>query len=230
MAYYDPRLAERVRVIKELQQLRFLPLKLISDLLEPPPSAAIREDLDEAQRQQLGSLEPAIRAGSQDARRRRIDGPARKRSRTEVLAQLQVAPEDLDELGRLELVGASAFKGGDPVYTGPDLDLLEIIDETRRKGLGELFPMAILEPYAAAIRTLVRVELELFRRRVLAGARLPAQPLDEIAREATALGERLIVAMRAKLVIPELQALARPLTADEIEPAPSKPRKPKRRA
>ena len=35
MAYYDARLADRVKVIKELQQERFLPLKLIADLLEP---------------------------------------------------------------------------------------------------------------------------------------------------------------------------------------------------
>jgi hypothetical protein len=115
-------------------------------------------------------------------------------------------------------VQPSAFKGGDPVYTGADLDMLEVIDETRRKGLGELFPLAILEPYAAAIRTLIRVELELFRRQVLAGAALPPQPLDEIAREATALGERLIVAMRSKLLIPELQAVANP--GSPVETAP----------
>src|SRR5688572_16808925 len=90
MAYYDPRLSERVRVIKELQQARFLPLKLICDLLEPPPSAAIRADLDDGQREQLGSLEPAIRAGSLEARRKRVDAPGRKRTRGEVLAELQV--------------------------------------------------------------------------------------------------------------------------------------------
>jgi hypothetical protein len=70
--------------------------------------------------------------------------------------------------------------------------------------------MAILGPYAAAIRTLVQVELELFRSRVLGGAALPALPLPDIARDATALGERLVVAMRAKLVVPELRALAAP--------------------
>ncbi|MBE7450199.1 MAG: hypothetical protein HS111_15270 [Kofleriaceae bacterium] len=58
------------------------------------------------------------------------------------------------------------------------------------------------------MRTLVRVEIELFRRRVLAGSTLPPRPLDEIARDATRLGERLVVAMRSKLVIPELHAAA----------------------
>jgi hypothetical protein len=67
--------------------------------------------------------------------------------------------------------------------------------------------MEILAPYAEAIRALVRFELDLFRRRVLAGARLPALPLDQITREATALGERLVVAMRQRLVFDELARL-----------------------
>jgi DNA-binding transcriptional MerR regulator len=209
MAYYDARLAARVKVIKELQQERFLPLKIIVDLLEEPPSAAIRADLDEAQRRQLGTLEPAIRAGSHEARRRRDPAPARRRTRAEVLRDLSVSEADLELLARLGLAEPTALKGGDPVFSGADLDLLEVIDETRRKGLGDVFPLAILEPYTAAIQTLIRVELELFKRRVLAGAALPALPVDEIAREATALGERLIVAMRAKLLVPELRAASR---------------------
>lgn len=234
MAYYDARLADRVKVIKELQQERFLPLKIISDLLEPAPSAAIRVDLDQVQRRQLGELEPAIRAGSLEARRKRVSAPARKRAKSEVLAELMMSAEDLEFMGGLNLVAPSAFRGGDAVYTGADLDLLEIIDETRRKGLGDLFPMAILAPYAAAIRTLVRVEIELFRRQVLSGAKLPPLGLDEIAREATALGERLVVAMRAKLMIPELQAVARPpeppaAAAPAVEPPPTPPSPPARR-
>lgn len=199
MAYYDARLADRVRVIKELQGERFLPLKVIGDMLEPAPSSAIRADLDEVQRRQLGALAPAIRAGSQDARKRRGDG-GRRKTRADVLATLQISEEDLALLGALGLVQPSAG-----AYTGSDLDLLEVIDETRRKGLGDLFPMDILAPYAEVLRGLVRFEIDLFRRRVLEGARLPAKmPLDEVAREATALGERLVVAMRAKLVLQEL--------------------------
>ena len=238
MAYYDARLAARVKVIKELQQARFLPLRIIAELLEPAPSSAVRADLDEVQRRQLGELGPAIKAGSQEARRRRA-APARRRTRAEVLADLRITEEDLWLLARLELVAPSGYRGSEPIYEGADLDLLEIIDETRQKGLGDLFPMAILEPYAAAIRTLVRVELELFRRQVLAGAALPPMPLDEIAREATALGERLVVAMRAKLVLPELQVVSRPAApapdgaaaAPTAAPAPAtpRPRRPRRR-
>jgi DNA-binding transcriptional MerR regulator len=209
MAYYDPRLAERVRVIKDLQSRRFLPLKLIADLLEPPPSAELRADAEETLRKHLGALEPAIRAGTGDARAVRgktVTEPGRTRS--QVLATIDISQDELDDLERIGLVESTPIAGGESLYAGADLDILLVIDETRRQGMGDLFPMPILEPYAAAVRTLVRVEIELFRRRVLAGSVLPSKPLDEIARDATRLGERLVVAMRAKLVIPELRSAA----------------------
>ncbi|MEZ4404590.1 MAG: MerR family transcriptional regulator [Kofleriaceae bacterium] len=213
MAYYDPRLAARVRAIKELQTKRFLPLRLIHELLEPAPSAAVRADADATLRRHLGQLEPAIRAGATDAqhRRGRDDGGA---TEAEALARFEVTAAELAELRAADLAGP----GSDGRYAGADLELLEIIDETRRRGLGELFPMAILGPYAAAVRTLVRTELDVFRAQVLTGPALPPRPLDEIAREATRLGERLVVAMRAKLVISELRAVAGAAPAPNPQP------------
>jgi DNA-binding transcriptional MerR regulator len=203
MAYYDARLADRVRTIKRLQRECFLPLEHIAGVLEPAPSAEIRSDLDEHQRRQLGGLAPAIKAGAREARRRR-GGAEGRRPRREVVKSLEITESDLELLEGIGLLGAG---GKDAVYAGNDLELLEVIDETRRKGLGDLFPMEILEPYANAIRELVKFELDLFRRRVLAGARLPALPLDQITREATALGERLVVALRQRLVLDELLRL-----------------------
>jgi DNA-binding transcriptional MerR regulator len=60
MAYYDARLASRIRVIKELQAERFLPLRVIGELLEAAPSDRIRADRDAAARKQLGSLARVI--------------------------------------------------------------------------------------------------------------------------------------------------------------------------
>ncbi len=208
MAYYDPRLAERVRVIKELQTRRFLPLALIARLLEPPPSAALRADAEETLRKHLGELEPALQAGVRDARAVRGGKGQGARSRRAVLASFEVTEPELDQLAAAGLLTPATISGREPVYSPGDLEILEVIDEVRRSGMGELFPMSILEPYVAAVRTLVRVEIELFRRHVLAATSLPRRPLDEIARDATRLGERLVVALRAKLVVPELRAAA----------------------
>ena len=198
MAYYDPRLAAQVRTIKDLQTRRFLPLRLIGDLLEPAPSAEVRADAEATLRRHLGELAPATRA-----RRGRADRGDRAE---ELVARCAITADELTGLAEAGLAGP----GADGRYRDADLELIEIIDETRRLGLGDLFPMPILVPYAEAVRALVRTELELFRRQVLAGPALPPRPLDQIAREATALGERLVVAMRAKLVLSELQAPARP--------------------
>ncbi len=223
MAYYDPRLAARVRTIKDLQTRRFLPLKLIAELLEPPPSAALRADAEETLRRHLGDLEPAIQAGADTARERRTGEPGAW-TRADVRARLDIADAELDALGDLGLCEPVVGADGTQTYSGADLEILTVIDETRRVGMGDLFPMSILEPYAAAVRTLVRVEIELFRRRVLAGSVLPTRPLDEIARDATQLGERLVIAMRAKLVIPELRAAAgSPPPAPLAPAAPDKP-------
>jgi DNA-binding transcriptional MerR regulator len=212
MAYYDPRLAARVKVIKQLQSTRFLPLKIIGDVLEPAPSSAIRADLDDQQREQLGALAPAIVAGTADARRDRSAAhPDRSISREQVLATLQVTGEELDDLAKNGLSEPTE----DGFYSGADLELLEVISETRDIGMGDLFPMPILAPYAEAIRGLVRMEIDLFRHRVLDGAQLPQLPLDQVARNATKLAERMIVAMRAKLVNTELLAVAGGNGADD---------------
>lgn len=207
MAYYDPRLADRVRTIKTLQQAHFLPLKLIGDLLEPAPSASIRDDLDDETRQRLGSLEPAITAGQQDSRDHRDAAGQRWRSREEVLATCRITEPELEQLAELGLASAVPNSDGAIGFSGADLEMIEVIDRTREKGMGELFPMSILEPYVAAVRSLVRMELELFRRRVIQGAQLPDAPMQEVARDATHLAERMVVAMRSKLILAELKRL-----------------------
>lgn len=214
MAYYDVRLAARVKAIKELQQTHFLPLKVIADLLEPSPSATLRGE-------KLGALAPSIKEGHEIARKRRAtEDSTRRRTVAEVLAQLQITKKELDQLDKLGLAKAVKPARGEPYYTDADLDIVEIIDETRRNGMGDLFPMSTLEPYVACIRTLVRVEIEMFRRAVFEqGASLPDLPLPQIAREATQLGERLVVAMRTKLVFPELAALASGAPPTAAKPA-----------
>ncbi|MCG8423026.1 MAG: MerR family transcriptional regulator [Proteobacteria bacterium] len=210
VAYYDSRLAARVRIIKELQQTRFLPLKVIAELLEPAPSSSIRADLDEIQRRQLGMLTPAVEAGTEQARVLRTGRTQAQLSREAVLSSLRVTDEELDLLENCGLAQASRDDRGASIYSGPDLELLEIIDETRRTGMGELFTLDIIEPYTRAIQDLVRFEIDLFRRRALAGAKLPDMSLDEIARLATVLGGRLVAVMRDKLVVHELNAISTP--------------------
>lgn len=197
MAYYDARLAGRIRVIKELQAERFLPLRVIGELLEPAPSDRIRADRDTAQRKTLGALAPVIAEARASTQRRK---------RSEVIKTFGVTKAELDSLekaGVLELRGEGETAG----YGGIDLELLDILADVRRLGLGEIFPVAIAEPYMAAVKKLVELEIDVFRHRAL-NATLPA-PLPEVAKQAVQLGERLVVNLRAKILPGLLASLMR---------------------
>src|SRR5215208_5604042 len=106
MAYYDARLAARIRVIKSLQAERFLPLRVIGELLEPAPSAALRTD---AQKKALGALAPIVE-----------DRGEKRRRRSDVMKTINVSKGELDRLekaGILELRGEGETAG----YSGIDL-------------------------------------------------------------------------------------------------------------
>jgi DNA-binding transcriptional MerR regulator len=198
MAYYDARLADRVKLIKQLQNERFLPLKVIGELLEPSPGARIRDDLDRAERAQLGALAPAVAIA--------LDRGV-ERTRADILASMPVTEAELDWLDRAGIV-SPVVTGGVVVYRGVDVELLQVLADIRGQALGDIFPLSLVEPYAAAVRAMIRVEIDMFRRRVQ-GSGLPLpRPLPEIARQAVDIGQRLIVGLRAKLLPPELAAVA----------------------
>jgi DNA-binding transcriptional MerR regulator len=199
MAYYDARLAERVKVIKGLQAERFLPLRLIGELLEPAPSATVRADRERAGKRQLGELAPAIRD---------LARAGRGLTRAQVLASLPITALELDYLARLGLVIPETSGGGEPIYRGIDAELLELLADIRRQGLGDVFPISLVEPYAAAVRAMIRIEIDMFRRRVLEGGLPLPRPVPEVATQAVDIGRRLLVGLRAKLLPPELEALA----------------------
>lgn len=189
MAYYDARLAGRIRVIKQLQGERFLPLRVIADLLEPAPSADIRPDREAAHKSALTQLAPALERGDRTGQRRR--------KRSEVMKTFGVTRaqlEALEKLGVFDLKGEGDTAG----YTGIDLDLLDILADVRGLGLGEIFPISIAEPYFAAVKALATIEIDIFRHRAL--GHVPAGDLPDVARQAMELGERLIAALRAKIL------------------------------
>ena len=196
MAYYDGRLAARIVVIRELQAERFLPLRVINELLEPAPSDKIRPERDAAQRRVMSALAPAVETARPSVQRRK---------RSEVMKTFGVSRAELESLERagvLELRGEGETAG----YSGLDLELLDILADVRRLGLGELFPISVAEPYMAAVKKLVEFEIDVFRHRALSHDL--ARPLDEVAAASVQLGQRLVVALRAKLLPGMLAAQA----------------------
>lgn len=206
MAYYDAALVPRIQAIKELQRTRFLPLKVIRDVLEggdPSPSAEAAAGIERA----LARM-----------------APPSERTRAELLAAGMPA-EQLDWFRAIGLVTPQG-EGEIERYGGDDLALLQTLGAARKAGIGpEMLPHTILEPYVRAIRELVRAELSMFRAGVLprAGADLPA-----LAETATALSEKLVVLLRRKMLLPTLRQLVEEETRSRLERAPKRARRARR--
>ncbi|MBK6919215.1 MAG: MerR family transcriptional regulator [Deltaproteobacteria bacterium] len=197
MAYYDAALVPRVKAIKRLQVTLHLPLPVIRQVLDRVADgelpgdvaleATIARVLDELAPRELLTLEQLHAAGVRD--------------------------EELALLRGLGLVSPQSVDGQER-YVGDDVALLRLLGQARRAGLtAKMLPPAILRDYVEALRTLVRVELQMFRAGVVPLADGELAPLTEIA---TTLSERLVVLLRRKLLLPTLRAM----TPNPNEPTP----------
>ncbi len=211
VAYYDRDLAGRIQQIKELQRSRFLPLKVIRDVLDGGA---------------LPNKDDTVGAAIARVLSHRPGGESR--TETELVASGMPRAE-LEWLRGLGLIAPSVRTDGpeeEPTFVGDDLELLRVLGAARRAGIGaEMLPVTVLAEYADAMRRLVRAELRLFREGVvpLAGNDLPS-----LAEAATTLSERLVLLLRRKLLLPTLRELIREEAAQASKrPEPgTKPKRP----
>jgi len=184
MSWYSPKVVERLKAIKELQERQFLPLDVIKQAL----------DRDEEAPDELAAAE-AI-AGVLAKR-----GGRRSRTRDEVLARGASAIE----LQWLATAGL-AVPGADGAYRGDDLALLSTLGAARRAGIrADMLPFDIMQAYLMALHALVEVELRLFRDGVIRKA--DRRDVARLTTAATKLSERLVVIVRRKLLLPTLRQL-----------------------
>lgn len=204
MAYYDAAIIPRIRTIKELQRTRFLPLRVIKELLDgsgpaagPDPEAAISRVLQDM-------------------------APSRSKTRADLIADGMPGTE-LDWFQELGIVSPDG-KGNEQAFSGDDLELVETLNEARKAGITrEMLPPTILEPYVRCIHELVRTEVRMFREGVVpvSGDNLPA-----LAEAATVLSERLVVLLRRKMLVPTL----REVLVEEVGKQKRKSMQPKAKA
>lgn len=182
MAYYSVALVPRIRAIKELQSTRYLPLKVIKDVLDEAAATGIT----------LGQAVEAVL-------RRQAGDEFRTRQELLEAGVPKGQLEFFESVGLVEQVEQDGEKG----FTGDDLSLLRVLGSARRAGITpEMLPYTILQPYMNAVRDLAELELELFEKGVVPHAGDELQHLVLVASE---LSERLVVVLRRKM----LTALAR---------------------
>jgi DNA-binding transcriptional MerR regulator len=186
MAYYSPDLVERIRLIKQLQEERFLPLRVIRELLESG-------DGDPERLRALIDLEDRILESA-------LAGEHKRVSAREVKRRYDVPTEVLDRLAKLEVLSPDG-RG----YSPSDARIVEAISRFRAGGYDERIGFTVYDTlrYKRALEGLVKEEVEVLMER-LAGEMDPDRAVELIEAGAQPLQD-LIAALHTKLLVAELE-------------------------
>ena len=183
MAYYPPEFVDRIRLIKRLQEERFMPLKAIRSVLDDDPERATA----------LLELEDRILD-------RALVGERARTSAAEVRKRYGVPKEVLDRLEELEILSPNS-RG----YSPSDVTIIEAISRFRAGGYDEQIGFTVYDTlrYKTALEGLVREEIDMVMNR-LAGEVEPERVVEMLEVGAEPLRD-LIAALHTKLMVAELE-------------------------
>ncbi|HEU0250862.1 MAG TPA: MerR family transcriptional regulator [Solirubrobacteraceae bacterium] len=183
MAYYPPELVERIQLIKRLQEERFMPLRVIKEVIEDNP-----ERVNALLELEDSILERALASAEQ----RRI-------SAKEVAERYDIPANVLDRLKEIGVLTPS--RGG---YGQDDVKIIEAISRFRAGGYEEALGFTVYDTlrYREALVPLVKEEVRALLDR-LVGEVEAERAVDMIAAGAEPLRE-LIGAIHSKLLLAEL--------------------------
>ena len=183
MAYYPADFVERIRMIKQLQEERYMPLRVIKDLLEEDPDRA-RALIELGDR----LLEHAL-AGESD-----------RVSAAEVRERYEIPQDVLDRLAELDVL--SPDKKG---YSPSDVRIIEAISRFRAGGYEERIGFTVYDTlrYRESMSDLVKQEVDVLMER-LAGEMDPDEAMALIEAGTQPLND-LIAAMHTKALVAELE-------------------------
>jgi DNA-binding transcriptional MerR regulator len=183
MAYYPPEFVDRIKLIKRLQEERFMPLK------------AIKSVLDEGSERAVALLELEDRILD-----RALAGERARTSASEVRERYGVPREVLDRLAELEILTPNS-RG----YSPSDVTIIEAIGRFRASGYDEQIGFTVYDTlrYKTALEELVRQEVDVVMNR-LAGEVPPERVVEMLESGAQPLKD-LIAALHTKLMVAELE-------------------------
>jgi DNA-binding transcriptional MerR regulator len=183
MAYYPLEFVDRIKLIKRLQEERFMPLKAIRSVLDEDPERA----------NAILELEDRILD-------RALAGERARTSASEVRKRYGVPKEVLDRLAELEVLTPNS-RG----YSPSDITIVEAIGRFRAGGYDEQIGFTVYDTlrYKTAIEELVREEVDMVMNR-LAGEVPPERVVEMLEAGAQPLQD-LIAALHTKLMVAELE-------------------------
>ena len=183
MAYYPPDFVDRIKLIKRLQEERFMPLKAIKNVLDEDPERA----------------RAMLELGDQILDRA-LAGERSRTSAAEARKRYGVPREVLDRLAEIGLLTPNS-RG----YTPSDVQIIEAISSFRAGGYDEQIGFTVYDTlrYKAALEELVRQEVDVVMER-LAGEVPPERVVELLEAGAQPLKD-FIAALHTKLMVAELE-------------------------
>jgi DNA-binding transcriptional MerR regulator len=183
MAYYPADFVERIRLIKQLQEERYMPLRVIKDLLEEDPERA-RALIELGDR----LLEHALASES------------KRVSAAEVRDRYDIPQEVLDRLAELEVLTPDGNG-----YSPTDVRIIEAISRFRAGGYEERIGFTVYDTlrYKEAMASLVKQEVDVLMER-LAGEMDLDEAMTLIEAGNQPLND-LLAAMHTKALVAELE-------------------------
>jgi DNA-binding transcriptional MerR regulator len=185
MAYYPPEFVERIRLIKQLQEERFMPLRVIKRMLEDDPerTRALVELEDRI-------IEQAM-AGEEE----------RRVSKAELERRYEVPAEVIDRLVELGVLTPSS-RG----YGPSDARIVEAISRFRAGGYDERIGFTVYDTlrYKSALEELVKEEVEVLLDRLT--HEMDARRAVKMVEDGAEPLHDLTSALHSKLLVAELQS------------------------
>lgn len=183
MAYYPPEFVERIKLIKQLQEERFMPLKHIKAVLDEDPGRA----------RALVELEDRILESALEGERSRV-------SAAEIGRRYAVPREVLDRLEQLGVLSPNS-RG----YGPSDVRIVEAISRFRAGGYDERIGFTVYDTlrYKRALEGLVKEEVQVLVER-LAGEMEPDRVV-KLLQDGIEPLQDLMAALHAKALVAELE-------------------------
>ena len=184
MAYYPPEFVERIRLIKRLQEDRFMPLRLIKGVIDEDPERA----------HALIELEDRIIERAAAAQERgRV-------SRAEVRRRYEVPDNVLERLEDLKILSPNS-RG----YDADEVKIIEAISRFRAGGYDERIGFTVYDAvrYREALQPLVEEEDSVLLERLV--GEVDVDRAEEIIAAGTEPLRELIGAIHSKLLLDELR-------------------------
>ena len=183
MAYYPPEFVDRIKLIKRLQEERFMPLKAIKSVLDEDPGRV----------RALVELEDRILD-------RALSTEQARTSAAEVKRRYDMPAEVLDRLEEIGILTPNS-RG----YSQLDVQVIEAISRFRAGGYDEQIGFTVYDTlrYKRALEELVKEEVQVVLER-LAGELEPDRVVDLMETGSEPLRD-FIAALHSKLLVAELR-------------------------